>query len=77
MTNRVNNAADVLDVNRLVWRKSSHSNGAGGMCVEAAQAGDQIAVRDSKNPTGPILVFSRGEWEAFLAGTRDGEFDTP
>nr|MDT0663688.1 DUF397 domain-containing protein [Micromonospora sp. DSM 115978] len=66
-----------LDVKTLSWRKSSYSNGRGGMCVEAAQVGHDIAVRDSKNPTGPVLVFTRGEWDAFLAGARDGEFDTP
>ncbi|WP_462189178.1 MULTISPECIES: DUF397 domain-containing protein [unclassified Frankia] len=57
------------------WRKSSYSNGAGGMCVEVAALGGGVAVRDSKNPTGPVLAFSAAEWDAFLAGARDGEFD--
>jgi hypothetical protein len=77
MKSTVKSTANVGDVHRLAWRKSSYSNGAGGMCVEAAQAGDDIAIRDSKSPAGPVLVFSRGEWDAFLAGARDGEFDTP
>jgi hypothetical protein len=34
-------------------------------------------VRDSKNPTGPALIFTPGEWDAFLAGAKDGEFDRP
>ena len=57
------------------WRKSRRSNGANN-CVEVAfLAADRIAVRDSKNPHGPALLFTRGEWEAFVGGTRDGEFD--
>jgi hypothetical protein len=57
------------------WRTSSHS-GANGDCVEVAPlAGGRWAVRDSKDPAGPALVFTRSEWAAFLAGVRDGEFD--
>ena len=55
------------------WRKSSHSGSNG--CVEVAQSGDQVAVRDSKDPSGPVLVFTTFEWGAFLDGVRDGEFD--
>lgn len=55
------------------WRKSNHS-GAGG-CVEVAIQGDRVAVRDSKHPHGPVLEFSRVEWDAFLNGVRDGEFN--
>lgn len=57
----------------LAWRKSRHSGG-GENCVEVAnllQGG--MAVRDSKNPTGPTLSFTSGEWRAFTAGVRDGE----
>ncbi|CAO5227744.1 DUF397 domain-containing protein [Frankia sp. AgKG'84/4] len=66
---------DPRDPAELAWRRSSYSNGAGGMCVEVAPLGAGIAVRDSKNPTGPVLAFTAGEWDAFLAGARDGEFD--
>jgi hypothetical protein len=45
------------------------------MCVEVAFVGEAVAVRDSKNPQGPALVFTRAEWDAFLRGTKDGEFD--
>ena len=55
------------------WRKSSHSGSNG--CVEVAHGDDQIAVRDSKDPSGPMLLFTPVEWRAFLAGVRDGEFD--
>jgi hypothetical protein len=55
------------------WRKSSHSNANG--CVEVALLGDEVAIRDSKDPTGPVVMFTEHEWRAFLAGVRDGEFD--
>ncbi|ORT46925.1 DUF397 domain-containing protein [Frankia sp. KB5] len=60
----------------LVWRKSSYSGGNGGDCVEVAGLpGGGRAVRDSKNPHGPVLEFTEAEWSAFLAGARDGQFD--
>ncbi|WP_084161263.1 DUF397 domain-containing protein [Nocardia sp. BMG51109] len=36
-----------------------------------------VGVRDSKNPTGPALVFTPSEWDAFTTGVKDGEFDRP
>ncbi len=63
------------DLTPAVWRKSSYSNNQGA-CVEVADlnAGGR-AVRDSKNPTGPALMFTATEWVAFTAGVRAGEFD--
>jgi Domain of unknown function (DUF397) len=58
---------------RWQWHKSSYSSANG--CVEVALGKDEIAVRDSKDPGGPVLRFTTGEWKAFLAGARDGEFD--
>jgi hypothetical protein len=56
------------------WTKSSYS-GPQGNCVEVAfQADGHIAVRNSRHPAGPELVFTAAEWDAFLAGARDGEF---
>lgn len=56
------------------WFKSSHSQGDAA-CVEVAFLdGGSVAVRDSKNRTGPALVFTSAEWTAFLAGARAGEF---
>jgi hypothetical protein len=58
------------------WRKSSLSSG-GDNCVEVGFADDgTIGVRDTKqHGHGPVLVFLSGEWEAFLGGVRQGEFD--
>lgn len=55
-----------------VWHKSSYSSSSAN-CVEVAAVGISIAVRDSKDPHGPALVFGAGEWRAFVAGiTADG-----
>ncbi|GDY32819.1 DUF397 domain-containing protein [Gandjariella thermophila] len=58
-----------VDVARAKWRKSSRSNN-GGNCVEVAFGGTEVAVRDSKNPGGAVLIFGRGQWDAFLAGVK-------
>jgi hypothetical protein len=59
----------------LDWKKSSLSY-ANGNCVEiAGLSGDLIAVRDSKRQRGPVLRFTTDEWDAFLGGVRNGEFD--
>lgn len=58
------------------WRKATKS-GNNGACVEVARlADDAIGVRDSKNPDGPVLVFTAAEWDAFLDGMAKHEFDT-
>ncbi len=57
------------------WRKATKS-GNNGACVEVAHlVGGRIGVRDSKAPEGPVLMFTAAEWDAFLDGTRKGEFD--
>ena len=57
------------------WVKSSRSGPTGGNCVEVAHLADgQVAVRNSRHPSGPALVFSAMEWDAFVGGTKDGEF---
>ena len=59
----------------LVWRTSTASGG-GNQCVEVADLPDGgRAVRDSKDRDGAVLRFTAGEWAAFLAGARSGEFD--
>jgi hypothetical protein len=65
-----------LDLGRLHWFKSSFS--AAGNCVEVAHLpGGGVAVRDSKDRAKPPHVYTRGEWDAFLAGAKNGEFDPP
>jgi Domain of unknown function (DUF397) len=57
------------------WVKSSFSF-SNGNCVEVASLpGDEIGVRDSKDSEGPVLRFTPAEWDAFLGGVRNGEFD--
>ncbi|MEU6848820.1 DUF397 domain-containing protein [Actinacidiphila alni] len=58
------------------WFKSSYSNNAGGECVEGARlpGGGAMAVRDSKDPQGPALVFPAAAWKSFTGAVRDGEF---
>ncbi|APA99432.1 DUF397 domain-containing protein [Nocardia seriolae] len=62
------------DSNDTRWFKSSYSS-AGQECVEVAFIpGGNVGVRDSKDPTGPALVFAPGEWDAFTAGVAGGAF---
>jgi hypothetical protein len=55
------------------WTKASAS--LSGACVEVARFDGRIAVRDSKNPDGAILLYTDREWDAFLDGAKKGEFD--
>ncbi|GAA3099372.1 DUF397 domain-containing protein [Streptosporangium carneum] len=65
----------MTDLSNARWRKSSQS-GSGNNCVEVADNLPHIvAVRDSKDPHGPALLFSPGGWRAFVEGVRGGEFD--
>jgi hypothetical protein len=52
------------------WRRSSRSSASGSNCVEVAGVADVLAVRDSKDPVGPVLRFERRAWSAFVAGLR-------
>jgi hypothetical protein len=66
----------MTDLASAVWRKSSRSNGNGGDCVEVADLPDgSRAVRDSKDRSGPSLLFTPAEWRAFVEGVKLGEFD--
>lgn len=57
------------------WRKSTHSGGDMGECVEVAtNLPGIVAVRDSKNPTGPVLPFTADEWRSFLTRVRKQPF---
>lgn len=59
------------------WVKSSFS-GANGACVETNFSPEgSVSVRDSKDPDGAVLLFTREEWEAFIAGVENKEFNIP
>lgn len=64
---------DLTHRHGLTWRKSSYSSAEGQNCVEAAAIPGGAAVRDSKNPDGPALAFTAGEWRAFLNRLRSGQ----
>ncbi|WIM99231.1 DUF397 domain-containing protein [Actinoplanes oblitus] len=66
--------AATFDRQAATWRRSTRSYSDN--CVEVADLPDGgRAVRDSKNPDGPILFFTPSEWAAFVGGAKDGEFD--
>jgi hypothetical protein len=60
-----------MDLSRTDWRKSSYSSNNGGNCVEVARSLPTIvAVRDSKDPSGPALILSADQWAGFVARIR-------
>lgn len=71
MSKYIPNASTLL----VSWTKSSYS-AAQSDCVETAELGAvHVAVRDSKNPAGPALLFSRATMQAFAAAVRNGAYD--
>lgn len=64
-----------VDLSNAAWFKSSRS-ASNGQCVEVAFLDEgMVGVRDSKDSSGPALVFTPGEWNAFISGTKNGTFD--
>jgi len=61
------NCIEVADLSSVNWRTSSRSGANGGNCVQVADLPGTIAVRDSKDPDGPALLFTPAEWAAFTA----------
>lgn len=61
-----------FDLSRAVWQGAPEENGDG---VQVAFVDDLIGLRNAAEPDGPVLVFTQGEWEAFVLGAKDGEFD--
>jgi hypothetical protein len=71
----IRNGMDASTLTGATWIRSGRSGPTGGNCVEVAFLADgQIAMRNSRHPQGPALIFTRSEWDAFLAGAKDGEF---
>ena len=69
------NGMPAPDLGSVTWQKSRRSNPSGN-CVEVAGLPDgDIAVRNSRDPHGPALIYTRAELAAFIAGARDGDFD--
>jgi hypothetical protein len=68
-------ATELTEVTGARWMKSRRSGPTGGNCVQVAfLAGGPVAVRNSRYPDGPALVFTPQEWDAFVGGAKDGEF---
>lgn len=65
----------MVDLSTAKWFKSDRSGMNG--CVEVAFLEGKVAVRDSKDRQGPVLVFNPHEWAAFITAARDGWFDQP
>lgn len=65
---------DMRAFSNVAWKKSTRSGGLG-ECVEVATADEVVAMRDSKDITGPMLVIPHDSWEAFLDAVKDSEFD--
>jgi len=69
------NGVPASQLGAVTWQKSRRSNPSGN-CVELAGLPDGgVAVRNSRDPYGPALVYTRDELAAFIAGARDGDFD--
>jgi hypothetical protein len=54
-----------MDMSSAIWRKSTYSGANGGNCIEIAAAARTVAVRDSKDPKGPVLRFRPKDWQRF------------
>lgn len=71
----IDNGVPAGQLEGVRWQKSSASNPSGN-CVELAKLPDgDIAVRNSRDPAGPALIYTRAEMAAFLRGAKDGDFD--
>lgn len=61
-----------FDLNRAVWRSSGEDGR-----IQVAFVDNLIGMRDGHNPDSPVLIFTEAEWDAFVEGAKDGEFDLP
>jgi hypothetical protein len=63
-----------FDLTRAHWRGSGQDDGGR---IQIAFVDHLIGMRDARDPAGAVLVFTEAEWDAFVAGAKDGEFDLP
>lgn len=76
MTTQPHNGISARELSTVTWRKSRRSNPSGN-CVEMARLPGEtgFAVRNSRDPEGPALIYTRAEMVAFVQGARDGDFN--
>jgi hypothetical protein len=62
---------------QVIWQKSSYSaaNGGSDQCVEVGQTPTLVALRDSKDPSGPVLTVTPAAWDSFIRGLAAGDFN--
>lgn len=64
------------ELRAATWIKSSYSGSNGGNCVEVAELPNGLrGIRDSKDPSGPSLIFTPTEWNTFIEGVKNCELD--
>lgn len=72
---QIDNGMRATQLQGVLWRKSRRSNPSGN-CVELAELpGGAVAVRNSRHPSGPALIYTRAEIAAFIHGAKEGDFD--
>lgn len=64
-----------LDLSNAQWRHGSQTDDPSAGQLEIAFVDGYIAMRNSADPDGTVLVFTPAEWDAFVLGAKDGEFD--
>lgn len=73
---RFDNGVQASAISGVTWIKSERSNQSGN-CVEVAQLpGGGVALRNSRDPQGPALIYTQEEMAAFIGGAKDGDFDS-
>ena len=75
MTGALGVNMDRVEFDSSEFRKSTFSPPSNGGCVEVASRDDVVAIRESKDPDGTVLKFSKRDWDLFVKGVKAGEFD--